>query len=145
MSEQKKNRLIKPGLNTPFHIDFDWWKDNDRNWRVDLRGLLCEMHQEKMHDFPEDQLIDWVDPESAEVKLMDGLLHTLTSHCANLDEFLTEHTTLVDAVFRIFLSNGNSPLTANEIGENLGRPSRIILRTLGGPRVYKGIRPIEKN
>ena len=143
MDEFKKNRLVKPGLNTPFHIDFDWWKDNDRNWRVDLRGMLCETHQNLMVDFPEGQMIDWIDPDTAEVKLMDGLLHILTSHCANQEAFLTENTTLVDAVFRTFISNGNSPMTPNEISSSLGRPSNIILRTFAGPRVYKGIRPIE--
>jgi hypothetical protein len=28
--------LIKPNLNTPFHIDFSWWKENDNNWRIFL-------------------------------------------------------------------------------------------------------------
>ena len=45
MAEFKRIYLIKPGIDTQFHIDFDWWKDNDRNWRVDLRGLLCEYTQ----------------------------------------------------------------------------------------------------
>ncbi|HKZ44709.1 MAG TPA: hypothetical protein VJZ78_06690 [Anaerolineales bacterium] len=143
MTEFKRIHLIKPGLDTPFHIDFDWWMENDRNWHVDLRGLLCQIHQESMGDYPEDQMMDWVDPETAEVKQMDGLQHILTSHCARQDDFLTDHTTLVDAVFRTFLVNGNSPLTPQEFSLILGRPALTILKTLGGPRVYKGIRPVD--
>jgi len=141
MSEFTRMSLIKPNINTPFHLDFEWWKGMDRNWRVDLRELLCFDHKEAFNSFPEDQMIDWVDPETAEVKSMDGLQYMITNHCALQDEFLNKHTTLVDAVFRTFLSNGNTPMSAGELGKYLGRPGEIILKTLGGPRVYKGIRP----
>lgn len=141
MPEFKRMSLIKPNINTPFHLDFEWWKEMDRNWRIDLRGLLCAEHREALSSYPEDQIIDWVDPETAEVKPMDGLQYMITSHCALQDEFLTQHTTLVDAVFRIFLANGNTPMSPVEFSKNLGRPADLILKTLGGPRVYKGIRP----
>jgi hypothetical protein len=32
-------------------------------------------------------------------------------------------------------------LTCQELGSQLGRPGETILRTLTGPRVYRGIRP----
>jgi hypothetical protein len=70
-----------------------------------------------------------------------GIQHTLITHCALQDDYLTPQTTLVNAVFRVFLSNGNLPLTPVELGEKLNRPPRMILRTLSGARVYKGIRP----
>jgi len=145
MTDMKRMNLIKPSINTPFHIDFDWWKEMDQNWRVDLRGLLCAEHQEEMKAFPEDQLIDWVDPETAEVKPMDGLQHLVSSHCALQDDFLTDHTTLVDAVFRTLMSNGNKPTSPQEFGNYLGRSPETILKTLAGPRVYKGIRPFINN
>ena len=141
MSELKKFSLVKPTVETPFHIDFDWWRENDRNWHVELRSLLCEEHQKAFADLPEDQLIDWIDPESAEVRQMDGLQNTLIDHCARLEGFLDEHTAMVDAVFRILLASGNNPVSAEEFGTRLNRPADVILRTLAGPRVYKGIRP----
>ena len=141
MSEFKRMNLMKPNINTPFHLDFEWWKGMDRNWRVDLRGLLCFEHKEAFNSLPEDQMIDWVDPESAEVIPMDGLQYMITNHCALQDEFLNDHTTLVDAVFRTFLSNGNTPMSAEDLGKYLVRPAGLILKTLGGSMVYKGIRP----
>lgn len=139
--EIKRMSLVKPDLNTPFHIDFEWWKEMDQNWRVDLRGLLCVEHQEALKSFPEDQLIDWVDPETAEVKQMEGLQLIVSTHCALQTDFLTDHTTLVDGVFRTLMSNGNRPMSANELGKILGRSPEMLLKTLSGPRVYKGIRP----
>jgi hypothetical protein len=145
MTDINRMSLIKPNINTPFHIDFEWWKEKDQNWRVDLRGLLCLDHQKEMNDFPEDQMIDWVDPESAEVKQMDGLQHIVSSHCALKEDFLTNHTTLVDGVFRILMANGNKAMSAVEFGRSLARSPDVILKTLSGLRVYKGIRPFISN
>lgn len=141
MTESRKFSLVKPTLQTPFHIDFNWWRENDRNWRVELRDLLCPEHQALLADLPEDALIDWIDAETAEVRRIDGLQHTIITHCAHQPGFLDEHTTLVDAVFRLLLANGNAPLSAEAMAERLRRSADLILRTLAGPRVYKGIRP----
>jgi hypothetical protein len=93
-------------------------------------------------DLSGDEAVDWIDPETAEVQSVDGLQHTLISHCARQDQFITEQTTLTEALFRTFLSNGNQPLTPEEMSEKLERPSGKILQTISGPRVYKGIRPV---
>ena len=138
----KRPSLIKPSLQTPFHIDFDWFRENDRDWHVYLRGMLCDEHQAAYAETPENQSIDWVDPVTAEVRQVDGLQHAIMSHCAKRDGFLGEHTALVDAVFRQFLTNGNTPMSAEELGTVLNRPADIILRTLSGAAVYKGLRPL---
>jgi len=135
--------LLKPTLETPFHIDFDWWKKNERDWHVYLRSLLCQEHQEAFADVQEGEMIDWVDPKTAEVKPVDGIQHALMTHCARRPEFVTEQTAMVEAVFRLFLTNENVPMTAEELGSLLNRPPNTILRTLSGPRVYKGLRPLQ--
>ncbi len=134
--------LLKPTAQTPFHIDFAWWEHNDRDWHVYLRALLCPEHQESLADVQEGTMIDWIDPQTAEVKPVDGIQHALMSHCALQPDFVNVHTTLVEAVFRIFLVNGNQPMTAQELAERLHRPAETILRTLTGPRVYRGLRPL---
>lgn len=142
MLEGKRSSLIKPTSDTPFHIDFDWWQKNERDWHVYLRSLLCAEHRETFANTEEGQMIDWVDPVTAEVKLVDGVQHILMSHCVKQPDFLTDHTALVEAVFRLFLTNGNLPMSSDELGRRLNRPAMTILRTLAGARVYKGIRPV---
>lgn len=137
----KRFSLVKPTIDTPFHIDFDWWKKNERDWHVYLRSLLCAEHQEAFEAVGEDLTIDWVDPATAEVKPVDGVQNALMTHCVKQPDFLTSQTALVEAVFRLFLTNGNSPMTSKDLGERLNRQPETILRTLAGPRVYKGIRP----
>ena len=143
MAPSRRSSLIKPTLQTPFHIDFDWWKKNERDWHVYLRSLLCPEHQVVFVEVDEGEMIDWVDPKTAEVKPVDGIQHTLMTHCARRPEFVTEQTALVEAVFRLFLTNENVPMTAEELGSLLNRPPNTILRTLSGPRVYKGLRPFQ--
>jgi hypothetical protein len=144
MSESSVSRpktLTRPTLETKFHIDYNWWDRADRELDVYLRSHLCEDHQEAYSEMEGDAKVDTIHPETAEVTRVLGIQHTLITHCAVQDDYLTPQTTLVNAVFRVFLANGNTPLTPEELGEKLTRPARMILRTLSSPRVYKGIRP----
>jgi hypothetical protein len=134
--------LLKPTIQMPFHIDFDWWEQNDSDWRVFLRTLLCPEHQEALADVQEGALVDWVDPRTAEVQQVEGIQHALMTHCALQPDFVDPHTAVVEAVFRLFLASGNQPMSAVDMGKRLNRPAETILRTLAGPRVYRGIRPV---
>ena len=141
MPEVKRMSLVKPTLQTHYHIDFNWWSKNDRDWRVYLRNSLCLEHQLAFEDIQNSEQVDWVDLETAEVQQVDGLQHILITHCAKQVGFVTGQTALVDAVFRLFLANGNTLLTVVELSERLGKQPMVILKTLSGGRVYKGLRP----
>ena len=141
--DKKKFSLVKPTVDTPFHIDFDWWQETDSNWRIFLFNFLCEKHQEVFSDKNDSFKIDAVDPETAEVHLVDGFLHTLMSHCAKTENFMPDNLPLIGRIFRIFLANGNEPLTPHQLSEIVNKPARTILVTIGGYQVYKGIRPIQ--
>lgn len=143
MTVTAKFSLVKPTIQTPFKIDFEWWKSHDHNWRVYLYSFLCPEHQALFENVEDQSLIDWVDPQTAEVIQVDGLQHTLITHCAKQPEFVDSTTTLVNAVFRILLANGNKAMTPLELSEQTGKTAETILRTLSGPRVYQGIRPAQ--
>ncbi len=145
MTELKRYSLVKPTLHTRFHIDFDWWQQTDNDWRVYLAGLLCAQHKEAFSGPAAHQVIDWVDPKTAEVQQVDGVQHILIVHCARQADFISPHITLVDSVFRLFLTNGNAPMTPEELGRALGRSGDIILKTLSGGRVYRGMRPVQES
>ena len=89
-----------------------------------------------------DSLIDWIDPITAEVKPVDGIQHALMSHCAQQPDFVNAHTSVVEAAFRIFLVNGNQPMSPVDMSKSLNRPAETILRTLSGARIYRGLRPV---
>ena len=138
-----KFSLVKPTVDTPFHIDFDWWQETDSNWRIFLLSFLCEKHQETFSDKSDSLKIDAVDLQTAEVHPVDGFLHTLMNHCAKMEDFIPDNLPLIGRIFRIFLANGNEPLTPQQLSEMVNKPARTILVTIGGYQVYKGIRPIQ--
>ncbi len=144
MTEVKAPRskiLLRPTLDTKFHIDYGWWDREKRELEIYLRSHLCPKHQEAFANLDASALVDNVDLDTGEVTRVPGIQNILITHCAQQPEYITRQTTLVNAVFRIFLANGNVPLTAREIAERLGRQPNLVLRTFSSPRVYKGIRP----
>lgn len=142
LPDVKRASRTRPTIQTHFHIDFNWWQERDRDWRVFLQSLLCPEHQQAFAELPDDHLVDFVDPVTAEVQRVDGLQHVLITHCAKREGFISPHTTLVDAIFRIFLANGNVPMTPMELAQLSGRSSDLILRVLTGERIYRGLRPL---
>jgi len=143
MTTAPSSRLVKPTLETRIHVDYDWWGRNERKLQVYLQSHLCPDHQALFEERSEDgDLLDWVDPDTAEVRQVDSLQHALITHCAVQPDYYARTTSLVDSVFRVFLANGNTPLTPVELGEKLGRSPAMILRTLSSGRVYKGLRPV---
>jgi len=143
MAEIKRFSMVKPTEGTFFHIDFNWWRENDNNWKVFLQNYLCPEHQAAFDSPGDERKIDRIDPETAEVTQIDGILHVLMSHCSKQPGFIDEHNTVVDAVFKVLFVNGNKPMTAKQIGEKINRPADLILKTLAGPKVYRGIRPVQ--
>ncbi len=143
MSEPKKFSIIKPTLDSPFQIDFDWWKTNENDWRIFLIDYLCPEHKELFQNADTEKLIDWVDKDTGEVHSLDGIQHTLIAHCAKEPGFVSINTALVDAVFRTFLANENKPLSPNELSILIQQPANKILLTFSGIQVYKGIRPYQ--
>lgn len=137
-----KRSLVKPGPDTPFHIDFAWWRQNDREWLVYLRSLIDPDYQHLLDKIEENEIVDWVDPVTAEVRQVDAIQYMLMAHLAADKTLVGEGTSLVESIFRVFLKNGNTPLNSAELGEILKRPPQTILRTLSGGRVYRGIRPL---
>jgi hypothetical protein len=134
---------VRPVLDTPFHIDYEWWKREEQS--QDLRSyLITQLLPDQRKTFENGQNegdIDWIDPETAEVRRIDALQQALAK-AAQDAQWITNQTTLVDAVFRVFLANGNKPLSSNELGKLINKPANTILRTLSGATIYKGLRPV---
>jgi hypothetical protein len=135
-------RWIKPTVDTKFHIDYDWWEQSGRNFRLYLLEQLCDECRQRFSSHRETETVDWVDPETGEVSEADALLQCLRRECASQPDYINERIPLAAAVFRIFLANNNTPLSCGELHERLPwKQPDLILRTLGGQQTYQGIRP----
>ena len=140
MQPGKPNVLLKPTLDTRFHIDYEWWEREDNGLRAYLLTHLSPEKQDYFREHDDSTIVDYVDPVTGEVFQLDSLGLAL-QEAARDPDFINPHTSLVDSIFRVFLTNGNQPLNSKELAEATGRDAQTILRTIGGVRVYKGIRP----
>lgn len=136
----KAATLKRPTEDTKFFIDYDWW---DRS-NLDLKTYLYTRLNvgEELQLDTDMEKVDLVDSRTGEVRQVDGFQYVLQTYFSQLPDDFTARTSLVDAAFCVLLANANQPMTAKEIAQQVGRPTSVILKTLGGPRVYQGIRPI---
>jgi hypothetical protein len=141
MPATKSTLLLKPTLDTKFHIDYTWWNKSSEDLRMYLLSHLLPEQRERLSQNNEERTVDYVDPDTAEVLQLDelGLAIQIAAEDSN---FINEQTSLVDSVFRVFLANGNLPMTPAELAERTGRSAQTILKTLSGRQIYKGIRPV---
>lgn len=140
--QQKPSALIKPTLDTTYHIDYSWWERSDDDLRVYQLSHLSQEQRDRLSSGDgEDRLVDFVDPETGEVTQLNELALALQL-AARDPNFINPQISVVDNIFRVFIANGNAPLSPNQLGEMIGRPPSTILKTLSGVRVYKGIRPV---
>lgn len=144
MSLPKPSALVKPTLETQFHIDYDWWERTPQeDLRIYLLSHLPPEQRDRLSTTEADHKIDYIDPDTGEVFQLDELQQAI-QNAANDPNFINEQTSVVDSIFRVFLKNNNQPLTPVELADMIGRPAETILKTLNGKRIYKGIRPVSK-
>lgn len=137
----KPSTLIKPTLDTRFHIDYDWWQRTPgEDLRIYLLSHLPNEERERMSQAQDGRTVDYIDPETGEVHQLDELQLALRV-AAEDPNFINSNTSLVDSIFRVLIRNNNTPMSAREIEVQTGRAADTILRTLTRGQIYKGIRP----
>jgi hypothetical protein len=106
---------------------------------------LCPECSTRFEGYADNQDIDWVDPGTGEVTVVDGLQYSLRECCSLKEDYVTRTTPLATAVFRVLVADGDTPLSAGEIQERIGKSDpKTILRILLGRemRTHYGVRPI---
>ncbi len=142
-SGQPLSHRVKPTPDTKFHIDYGWWKREGQDLRKYLISHLLPEQRSQFEGSTSEDTIDWVDPETAEVRRVDSLQQALLEASKDT-RFINDKTIVVDAIFRVFLANGNKPLSPEELSKVINRSPQVILKTLAGGQVYKGIRPFSE-
>lgn len=144
MQPGKPSTIVKPTAKTKFHVDYDWWEQGDNDLRAYMLAHLPADLRAKFEDTTDERTVDYIDPETGEVFRLDKL-RLAVQEASKRDDFINPQTSLVDSVFRVFLANGNLPRTPAELEEDTGRDTRTILKTFGGIRIYRGIRPVQSD
>jgi hypothetical protein len=141
---KRPSALVRPTLDTKFHVDYHWWERTEEDLKIYLLSHLHPDQRERLSQTDLDEIVDYIDPDTAEVFQLDNLQLAIQL-AAKEPEFINEQVSVVDSVFRVFLKNNNTPLSPLELSEEIGRPAETILKTFSGSRIYKGIRPVLKS
>lgn len=136
------SHFIKPTIDTPFHVDFSWWTKQGLDLNIKLMGHLCYEHRQAYSGRTLSDKMDWVDWDTCEVQQVDGLRYIITTHCSKESGYVMQASTLIESIFRVFLSNANQPLSSRELAPLVGHREVQILRLLSGKRVRLGLRPV---
>ncbi len=137
--------LVRPDINTKFRVDYDWFADRGRDIRVLIREQLCTQCKSRFEDYSDTEDIDWVDPGTGEVTVVDGLRYCLRECCSRREDYITHTTPLSAAIFRVLVADGDTPMSAAEIYHRIGKTDpKTMLRMLLGPemRSHYGVRPV---
>jgi len=89
-------------------INLKWLKANNRSFTSMVKSSLCPKCRKKLK------------VDQGEIKAND-LLKATKSCCSKSADFITPVLPLLESTFRIFLANGNQPLTLEELGSQLSQ------------------------
>lgn len=135
-------RFVKPTLDTPFHIDYSWWDEQGLDFNVQLLQHLSPELREVYTGQRIGEKIDLIEWDTGEVRQVEGLQYLITTRCSKEPGYILRAPTLLEAIFRAFLSNGNHPLSPRALAPLVGHPPEQVLRVLAGMTVRKGLRPV---
>jgi len=136
----KTSLLKRVTPDTKFCIDYEWWEKSDLDLKSYLYSRLSIESDVEVN--AESDEIDLVNTETGKVHRVDGFQFMIQTYFSQLPEDFMEQSSVVDAIFYSLLANANQPLSANELAEKINRPVQMIIKTIGGTRIYQGIRPI---
>ena len=95
-------------IKTRWAIALEWFPRNNRSITAILTGYLCPECSSKLLTIGKKST-----PES--------LMSAINTCCSQSPGFITERLPILEAVFRFYLTNGNTPLTIDELDEQINR------------------------
>jgi hypothetical protein len=128
MPEEQKST---PAEEVRWSIALDWFLLNQRSALVLIQGYLCSNCARRVSDKK--------DPN------MKTILGAIQKCCSQTPDFFNDKLPILESIFRLFLRNGNKPLTLKELSSELGQvrsgdiyrtSPEILLRLLKNDRFY---------
>jgi hypothetical protein len=118
-------------------IDLDWLEQNNRSFSVMARGCLCPKCRQRL--------------EKGKLPFSPAdLIANIRDCCSRAPEFFIDRPPILESIFRIFLANGNQPLSLEELSRRLTerrggasqRTSPEVLSHLLRNERYYGLRQV---
>jgi len=108
-----------------YFVDPQWYDQRGLAFNVVAQGRLCASCAAKLGTFVEERY-PIIDPKTKRVTFdyrrvpyASNPLPIIRDCCSRARDYITAETPLMEAIFRVFLANGNQPMTIGAIREHL--------------------------
>jgi hypothetical protein len=107
-----------------YYIDERWFTEQNKSFRAVAQTRMCPTCRKKIGSEVQER-IPTVDGrgrvvyELRSVPFASMPLSEIRKHCSKESGYLTAETPLMEALFRVFLANGNQPIDIDQIREEL--------------------------
>jgi hypothetical protein len=108
-----------------YFIDQQWYDDRGLSFGIVAQSRLCHSCANKLGTFTEERY-PVIDPKTKRVTFefrkmpyAANPLPIIRDCCSRSRDYVTPETPLLEAIFRVFLANGNQPMTPSTIREHL--------------------------
>lgn len=141
-----------------YYIDETWYTDHNKSFRTVAQARMCPSCRKKLGTEVQER-VPTVDGrgrvvyEMRAVPFANNPLSEIRKHCSKEGQYVTPETPILEAIFRVFLANGNQPadvasiidqlaayVPPNERGRTYG--DDVLQRLLDSPNQY-GLRRFE--
>lgn len=108
-----------------YFIDLKWYEDNQRSFGAMSRARFCGACKAKLGTETQERMPTFdtkkgrVVFEQRTVAFGSNPLAAIRTCCSKAADFITPETPLAEAVFRLFLANGNQPSDTQSLSEML--------------------------
>jgi len=117
--------VISEEPRTRYYIDIGWYEQAGRSFRTVAQARFCTACKHKLGTEIQERA-PTIDPrtgrvvfEMRSVPFGANPLAAIRSCCAKAKDYITPDTPIAEAIFRVFLANGNQPTDLEGIREQL--------------------------
>lgn len=108
-----------------YFVDPQWYDERGLVFNVVAQARLCSSCSTKLGSFVEERY-PVIDPKTKRVTFeyrrvpyAANPLPIIRDCCSRARDYITPDTPLMEAIFRVFLANGNQPMTVSTVREHL--------------------------
>lgn len=108
-----------------FFIDLKWYDDHNRSFKAMAQARFCKQCQEKIGTETQERVPTFnpqtgrVVYEMRSVPYGSNPIAVIRSCCSKARGYITPDTPVLETIFRVFLANGNQPVDAEAIREQI--------------------------
>ncbi len=108
-----------------YQIDGSWFAENNLSFDAIVRARMCESCQQKLGTKLEER-VPVFDKKTGKMKLEvqettygSDPIKVIREHCSRAKSYIARDMPTLEAIFRVYLANGNQPMPLEHVREQL--------------------------